>query len=240
MKKILRIALTSVIACITAVAISLCAYAETEDVELPLTKAKMTNGSWGQSITLDKNDFDCSRITPESIVYVEFELGLEWDYNRAPVELVLFNYTTADPQIWAKVEPYEWDTESASFDYESMVAMYGSDDFSTVDHFIIGDTGIAMKVTKFTVSNCTVVEETTVSETEEEVTETEPTEAETTTTAATTEATTTAATTAAAQTESGEDGGITGILIVVVIAAVVIAGVIVTLIVVKKNKNRFY
>lgn len=242
MRKILKAALAALIAGIMAIAFSICAFAEVEDVEMPVAKATMTNGGWGQSVTYDVNAFDCSRITQDTVVYVEYELDREWTYDRAPVELILFNYTDELPRIWAKIEPYEWDQTSASFDYDTMNQMYEYNDFATVDNLCIGDTGVPLKVTKLTITNCTVVEEeeTTVSETEEEVTETEPAETETTTTAAPeTEAATEAATTAAAAAQTESSGG--GIpLIPIVIAAVVVAAVVVTLVVIKKNKNKFY
>ena len=155
MRKILKAMLSAVIVCVTAVTVSLCAYAETEDVELPVTTAKTTNGAWGQSLTYPPNIFDCTRMTPDTIVKVEFELDGEWTGNGAPVELVLQNYSV-DPQIWAKTEPFEYDETSASFKYEDMVAVYGSDDFSGIGNLCLGDCGIVMKATKFTVTNCTV------------------------------------------------------------------------------------
>lgn len=231
MRKILKIMLSAVIVCITAVTVSLCAYAETEDVELSTSTAKTTNGMWGQSVTYPPNLFDCTRMTPDTIVKVEFELEEEWTGNGAPVELVLQNYV-ADPQIWAKVEPFEYDDTSASFKYDDMVAKYGSEDFSEVGNLCLGDCGIAMKVTKFTVTDCTVI----VITTTEATTTTAATEAaEETTTQAPAE--TTAATTTAAASSSG--GGQIP-LIPIIIGAVVVAVVVVVIIIVKKNKKDFY
>lgn len=129
----------------------------TKDIEIPINNAKMTNGSWEQSISLDKTDFDCSCITPDTIVKVEFELGAPASKLNAPVELILQNYTS-DTQIWAKIAPfeYDYDKKSASFDYKSMVSSYGSDDFSTVDCLHIGDRGVYIKVTRLTITNCSV------------------------------------------------------------------------------------
>ncbi|MDE6745583.1 MAG: hypothetical protein K2J72_02970, partial [Oscillospiraceae bacterium] len=109
MKKILKIALSAAILCLTAVIVSVCVFAETEDIEMRTVLAKMTNGAWGQSITYDKATLDCSRITPDTEVRVEFELDGEWTGSGAPVELVFQNYTTADPAIWAKIPPYDYD-----------------------------------------------------------------------------------------------------------------------------------
>ena len=231
MKKILKIALTAAIACMSAMIMSLCVSAETEDIELPTAKAIMTGGTWGQSIMYDKSSFDCGRITPDTVVSIEYALDGEWERaDLCPIELVLQNWSTADPAIWAKVQPFEWDESTASYDYDTMVLFYESDDLSTVDTLIFGDCGVKAKVTKVTLTNITVVEETTTTASETEaVTEAEPE----TTAAPETEATTTAA---ASSENSG--GGIP--LIPIVIGAVVVAVVVVVIIIVKKNKNRFY
>ncbi len=229
MKNILKAALAAAVACVSAAVMTLCVSAETEDFESPLNKVKSTSGAWEQSLTLDKNDFDCGRITPDTVVQVEFELdGEPSNPNIAPVELILFNYTTADPQIWAKIEPYEYDNTYAYFDYETMIKVYGTDDLSTVDNLCIGDTGTPLTVTKLTITNCTVVEVTTTTETTTaeviEITDPPATEA------------TTAATTAAPEKEEG--GGIP--IIPIVIATVVVAVIVVVVIIVIRSKRRFY
>lgn len=223
--------LSAVIVCVTAVTVSLCACAETEDVELSTANAKTTNGAWGQSLTYPPNIFNCTRMTPDTIIKVEFELDGEWTGNGAPVELVLQNYE-AEPQIWAKTEPFEYDDTSASFKYEDMVAVYGSDDFSGVGNLCLGDCGIVMKATKFTVTNCSVIVTTT-------------TEAETTTAASETseETTTQAPAETAAETTTAESSGSDGgqiPLIPIIIGAVVIAVIVVVIVIIKKNKKDFY
>lgn len=231
MRKILKAMLSAVIVCVTAVTVSLCACAETEDVELSTANAKTTNGAWGQSLTYPPNIFNCTRMTPDTIIKVEFELDGEWTGNGAPVELVLQNYE-AEPQIWAKTEPFEYDDTSASFKYEDMVAVYGSDDFSGVGNLCLGDCGIVMKATKFTVTNCSVIVTTT-------------TEAETTTAASETseETTTQAPAETAAETTTAESSGSDGgqiPLIPIIIGAVVIAVIVVVIVIIKKNKKDFY
>lgn len=237
MKKILKALLSAAVACLAAAAVSVCVFAETEDVDLPLTKVKTTTGSWGQSLTYDKTEFDCSRFNSDTVIEVEFELGKAWSESRSPVELILFNYTKANPQIWAKIEPSEYDETSASFRYDDILAAYtsygGSDDFSDVDSLILGDCGVSMTATKFTVKNCTAVEVTIVSETEET---TAASESETT--AAETEPTVTTASETTADPAESEGGGIP--LIPIVIGAVVVAVVVVVIVIVSKNKKSFY
>lgn len=231
MRKILKVMLFAVIACVTAITVSLCACAETEDVEVSTSIAKTTNGEWGQSVTYPPNLFDCTRMTADTIVKVEFELEEEWTGSGAPVELVLQNYSVT-PQIWAKVEPFECDETTASFRYEDMVTRYGSDDFSGVGNLCIGDCGIVMKVTKVTVTNCTVIVTTT---TEATTTTAAETSAEETTTQAPAETTEVAVTTAASS-----DGGGQIPLIPIIIGAVVVAIVVVVIIIIRKNRKDFY
>ncbi len=227
MKKIIKAVLAAAVLCVMAVMTSICVSAETEDVELSTTLAKTTDGGWGQSVTYPKSSFDCSRINADTVIEVEFELDGEWTGSGAPVELVFQNYSTADPAIWAKIEPYDTDMETyAKFRFDEMAVTYGSEDFSTVDNMCLGDCGIKMKVTKFTVKNCTKVEVTT-------------------TTAATTSAaaeTTAAAaeTTAASVTEASSEGGGSIPIVPIVIVTVVVAVIAVVLIIVLKNKRRFY
>lgn len=229
MKKILKTALTAAVVFLTAAVMTVCVSAETEDVELNTSLAKLTNGAWQQSVTYTKDQFNCDRITPDSIVYVEFELDGEWTGSGAPIELIFQNYTTADPAIWAKIPPFELTENSASFRYEEMLAAYGSEDFSTVDAIHIGDCNIAMKVTKLTIKNCNVVEKVTTTTTEATTTAAETTAAAETTTAAET----------TAAPESNESGGKIPI-IPIVIATVVVAVIVVVVIIVLKSKRRFY
>lgn len=235
MKKILKTAVAVAVAFLTAAAMAVCASAETEDVELSMALAKTSNGSWGQSVTYTKDQFNCDRLTSDSLVTVEFELEGEWTGTGSPIELILQNYSTANPQIWAKVEPIELTDNSATFNYENMVLRYGSDDFSTVDALHIGDCGVVMKVTKLTVTNCNVPEVVTTTTTEAATT----TAAETTTAAVTTAAETTAAETTTASSSSESSGGKIP-LVPIVIAAVVVAVIVVVIIIVLKSKRRFY
>ena len=240
MRKILKAILTAAAACVSAAVMSICVFAETEDVELPTSRAKFTTGAWGQSIVYDKAAFDCSRITPDSIVTVEFELDGNWVSSGSPIELILQNWSTAEPAIWAKVEPYELDLESepmvASFRWDEMVLYYGSEDFSGVDALHIGDCGIKMKVDKLTITNCEVVEiittTTTAATTTESFTEiTTPPETETTA----------ATTTAAASSDSSGAETLMKILPFIVGGTILVAVIVtVVIVVIKKKKDGFY
>lgn len=206
-----------------------------EDIEMPVMRALLTNGMWGQSITYSQTELSADRFTEKTQIFVEFEAEGEAPNGNAPVELILQNYST-EPQIWAKVPPAEYDETSAVFNYAEMVAFYGSEDLSGVNNICIGDCGEKMKLTKFTVTNCkpkpaaTTAATTTAAETEA-VTEAPATEAPA--------ETTTAATTAAPAAET--TGGINmTIVVVIIVGVVVVAAAVVTIIVVKKSRKRFY
>lgn len=201
----------------------------TEDIEMSVSRAVFSNGMWGQSITYSEADIDASRFTENTQIKIEFELDGELSTpGIAPVELIFQNYE-ATPQIWAKIAPDEYDNTYAVFNYEDMVLQYGSDDFSTVNNICIGDCGVKMKVTKFTVTNCKTIV----------VTEAATTTAATETPENTPEETTTV--TEADPNEPAEEDSINmTLIIIIIVATVVVAGVVVTLIVVKKNRKRFY
>ena len=104
-------------------------------------------GSWGQAITLTtiKNEngvFDPAMLTPDKAVVVYYEA------DTAP-EVVLQSWSGGEG--WAKVPANEeLSTDGvAVFTYDYMTAMYQSEDFaSTLDAFIVGDTGSALTVSK--------------------------------------------------------------------------------------------
>lgn len=204
-----------------------------EDIEMPVMRALMTNGMWGQSITYSQTELSADRFTEKTQIFVEFEAEGEAPNGNAPVELILQNYS-AEPQIWAKVPPAEYDETSAVFNYAEMVAFYGSEDLSGVNNICVGDCGEKMKVTKFTVTNCKPKPAATTAETTtaatEAVTEAPATEAPA--------ETTTAATTAAPAEESGSIN--MTIVVVIIVGVVVVAAAVVTIIVVKKSRKRFY
>ena len=106
-----------------------------------------SSGEWGQAITLTtiKNEngvFDPAVLTSDKAVVVYYEA------DTAP-EVVLQSWSGGEG--WAKV-PASADLSvdgAAVYTWEDMAAVYQSEDFSaTLDSFIVGDTGSALKVTK--------------------------------------------------------------------------------------------
>lgn len=236
MKKIIKAALTAAITCLTAVVMSVCVFAETEteDVELGVASARKTNGAWGQSVEYTRNVFDCSRITPESQVLVEFELYEVWD-SGSPIEFVLHDFVGAENEVWAPVFPEEYTDTSAVFTYQELVDGFGGGNLADVDKIYVGDCGVVMKVTKLTITNCvkdgnSVATTAATTEKKEEQTE------EVTSAAEEQAAETTAVQTV--ESDSEKSGGIP--IIPIAIVTVVVAAVVVTVIVVRKNRGRFY
>ncbi len=152
-----------------------------------------SSGSWGQSViyktTLQtaENDFNPTAMTEDSVVKVEYTCDAPKD--TCPVELIWQSWGEhSDDKIvdWAKVAPAEVGDGWADFNYDDIVAAYGTDDFSEVYNICVGDTGTPVTVTKITVTNlgepktlpAWAEELATLEETEAEVTEAE-TEAET-------------------------------------------------------------
>ena len=239
MKKFFAL-LSTVMVSLTLLCIT--AFAETEDVELSVARAVATNAKWGQSITYSKSDFDASRLTSDSQVLVEYEVEGEMPANGWHAVELIFQRYQVEPVIWAQIYPTEFDETSAVYNYADISAVYtdkgGAADFSDVDNVCIGDSGVVIKVTKVTVTNCSEVQVTTTTAAETEAA-TETTTVAETTTAAPAE-TTTAAATAAENAESDSDSSIITIVIIIAVAVVVIAAVIVVIVVVKNNRRRFY
>lgn len=235
MKKIMKIAMAVLTACMLAVVMAFTVSAEVKDVELSVTRATMCP-AWGQSVTYTAADFNIANFTENTELIIEYETenGAMPDNGYNPAELIFQNYSI-DPQIWCQITPYEYNETSAKFAYADMVAAYtdlgGKDDLSDVNNVCIGATFVGVKVTKVTITNIEAAEATT--------TTTAATEAVTeATTEAVTEAETTAATTAAPSAEKESSGGIPIVLIVVI--AVVVAVAVVVTIIVLKSKKRFY
>lgn len=235
MKKIFKIAMAAITACIAAVLMAVTVSAEVKDVELSTTRAKMCL-TWGQSITYTYEEMKVAYFTEDTEIFIEYETedGAMPDNGYHPVELIFQNYV-ADPQIWCQIAPAEYDETSAKFTYADMVSTYadrgGAEDLSDVNNVCFGATMVGAKVTKVTITNVEIPEVTTTTTAATTEAVTEPAAVETT------EATT-AATTAAAPAE-GESGGGVPIVLIVIITVVVAAAVVVTLVILK-NKKRFY
>lgn len=232
MKKIIKIAMAALTACMAAVVMAVTVSAEVKDVELSVVRAKMAP-AWGQSITYTGDEFGIANLTEDSEILIEYETeeGAMPDNGYHPVEIILQNYLV-EPQIWGQIAPTEFDETTARFTYSELVEFYadygGKEDFTDVNNVCFGATMVGAKVTKVTITNVDVPEVTT--------TTTAATTTEATTTEAVTEATT-EATTAAPAAEK-ESGGIP-IVLIVVITVVVAVAVVVTIIVIK-SRRRFY
>ncbi len=121
-----------------------------------------SDGSWGQAVYLftlqnDGGTFDPSLLQPGTVVVAYYE-------SDSTPELVLQSWSGG--ASWAKVPADESLSSDgvAVYTYDDMIAMYESDDLSTLDALIIGDTGAALTVTKVIVASESAATTTTVEE----------------------------------------------------------------------------
>lgn len=222
-----------------ALAVNVNAYAE--DYEADVSGAKQSTGSYGQSLTYytclgdpdgAADNFDPTRMTDASEVYIEYELegeyvtGDDGYISAAPVQLIWQSWeggvSNSEGAIWAQVAPYEFDEHSARFSFDDIAAAYGTEDFSTVYAINVGDTGVKLTVTQMSITN--VAAEGGAVETE--ITESKAVEV----------ALTTAAIVENAPTETNAAPLVMGVVIGV-IAAAVIAAVIILMVRANKRKN---
>lgn len=219
---------------------------KTSDVKIDCKKAKETY-SWGQSLSIPKEDFDIGRITEKTQFIVTFEYKDSKDaenVTKSPVGLALQSYSNPDNAladdkggVWAEVTPTSYDQNSAIFYYQDIVKAYTSKDFSKVDYLhVIAPSEITIKCTGLTITDCndkapettTTTAAAEVSQAEEETT----TEAVTTTTQAAAPAES-----AASATTSASSSPIA--LIVGIIAGIAIAVIIIVVIMNKKSSKAF-
>ena len=225
----------------------------TTPVALDVSAAKESS-NWSQSVSVDFNVFDASRMTTSSKVIVNFECD-EAEPESSPVELIIQSWedpdTTANVEgkVWAKVAPADFGEDWAVFNYVDMIEAYGSADFSKVSAINVGDTGIStIKCTGMYVTGCKLVgshvipeEEDASSESGEASAAEEPAEVsspETTTTAAAAPAP--EETTAASAAESSSSSGSNIIFIVIgVVAGIVLAVAVLFIILGRKSKESY-
>ena len=164
MKKLFKGMLCAAVMAAAAVCTSVTAFAE--DVTIDVSEA-VESSNWGQSITVNKADFDAERITKDSVVKVAFDAG-DYSGEELPIELIFqsWNNTTspnADKKggVWAKITTDDFTEKSATFTYDEIVKAYGTDDFSEVQAICVGDTDLAPVTCKgMIITNCTKAKET--------------------------------------------------------------------------------
>ena len=109
-----------------------------------------TNGGWGQAVAMDTGKgggrFDADWVFPGTVITVLYE--------SASMPEVIFQSWSGGPEGWAKVAPYTWADGIVQFDYDGIVAAFGTDDFEAFfDKFYVGDTGEALTVMRVIVGN---------------------------------------------------------------------------------------
>lgn len=158
-----------------AAVLSVSAYAAAEDYVFDVSDA-VESRSWGQTykqftaLFVDQNqdhsnNFNPLWMTPESEVYIEYEYTGDLEQQSgSPIELIWQTWKVNNelPEnvnaTWNQVQPYEFDDHSAAFSYADIVAVYGTDDFSSVYGInlgdrINGDPNATIKVTSFKITN---------------------------------------------------------------------------------------
>lgn len=136
-----------------------------------------TSANWGQAVKLPtyanikEDEVPGADIFYASLLNENTAVVVTYESDQAP-ELILQSWSGGEG--WAKVPANEtYSSEGvAVFTYDYMTAMYGTDDFSTVDCVYIGDTGVDL-----TVSEVDIVDVSTLGNTEEETEETTEDEA---------------------------------------------------------------
>lgn len=201
--------------------------------------AAVSNGNWGQAVAYNLHEHENDPIsitdfTEDSKVYVTFEIDGTPPANTYGIEFIIQRWEAAGvKKVWAKVQPVDVTDGVATFDYASMTAAYGSEDFSDVDQLYVGDSGVVIKVTNvsFDLSGDGLTD----FATEEETTTSEEEKSEETTKKADEDKA--EETTAEAEEEESSSGGV-NVVLIVVIAVVVIAAVVV--VIVLKTRKRYY
>ncbi|MBQ7783155.1 MAG: hypothetical protein IJ368_04220 [Oscillospiraceae bacterium] len=257
MKKLFKALSAAAAGFFAAAALTVTAFAE--DYEFDVSSAAQSNGSWGQSFSYytaqsapeNYQNFNPTWMTSDSEVNVEFTY--EGETSAAPLELIWQTWEVEglerDPDIaanWNKIAPYKFDDTSASFSYDDIVSVYGTDNFADVFAICVGDTGVKLTVTSMTITNCEIVEaeapETEAAETEAEAEETtekkEETTVEETTTAKKTEEVTTSIN--IAENEPKDEDALPIVLMIVLIVVVVAVIAVIVIMMIKKTKGRYY
>ena len=199
----------------------------------------VSSGSWGQAVAYNlhehQNDpISITDFTEDSKIYVTFTVDGTPPENTYGIEFIIQRWEAEGvTKKWAKVQPVDVTDDVATFDYASMAAAYGSDDFSDVDQLYVGDTGVVIKVTNvsFDMSGDGLTD----FATEEETTTAEE---ETTAKEEKSEETTKKAEEASDESEEESSSGGINVVLIVVIAVVVIAAVVVVLVL--KNRKKYY
>lgn len=213
-----------------------------QDFEIDVSGAKQSTGSYGQSLTYytclgdpdgAADNFDPRLMTPDSEVYIEYELEGEYTtgddgyISVSPVQLIWQSWkggvAGSENDVWAQVMPYEFDEKSARFSYDDIAAAYGTEDFSAVYAINVGDAGVKLTVTAMEITN--------ISAAGDAAAETEVTES-----SAAQVTLTTAAIVENAPVETNAAPIVAGVVIGVV-AAVVVAVVVILMIRANKRKN---
>lgn len=110
-------------------------------------KTPKESSNWGQSMTVEVDQFDVSSMTSDSRAIALFTSDAPENVTSSPVEFILQSIDdhvspkAKNGTVWGKVSATEFGNSFAMFLYENMVNSYGTEDFSCVSTVHVGDTG---------------------------------------------------------------------------------------------------
>lgn len=132
-----------------------------EDYVADVSEA-VKSSNWGQSYVLFDYDFKADQLSENSQVIVNYQLiDFEGELETAPIELIVQSWSEENTEIandqmgvWAKVAPSEYSETEAVFEYDDIIAAYGTDDLQFVNALNVGDTSICTVIcTGMTITN---------------------------------------------------------------------------------------
>ncbi|MBQ8568285.1 MAG: hypothetical protein IJ446_03615 [Oscillospiraceae bacterium] len=132
-----------------------------EDYVADVSEA-VKSSNWGQSYVLYDYDFKADQLSKDSQIIVNYQLiDFEGEPETAPIELIVQSWSEENTEIandkmgvWAKVAPSEYSETEAVFEYDDIIAAYGTDDLQFVNALNVGDTSICTVIcTGMTITN---------------------------------------------------------------------------------------
>ncbi len=138
---------------IKKVTIGKAAAASTEIIMTPSADSTGSSSGWGQASKYGtlKNDggtFDIANLVPGSVIVVNYTASNVDAEQVAPLELIFQSWSGGEG--WAKVSPSSFTETEATFTYEDIIAVYGSD-FTTLDNINVGDCNSSLTVNQVSI-----------------------------------------------------------------------------------------
>ncbi len=138
---------------IKKVTVGKAAAASTEIIMTPSADSTGSSSGWGQASKYGtlKNDggtFDIANLVPGSTIVVNYTASNIDAEQVSPLELIFQSWSGGEG--WAKVSPSSLSETEATFTYEDIAAVYGSD-FTTLDNINVGDCNCSLTVNQVSI-----------------------------------------------------------------------------------------